>query len=283
MSNKKWYKLLKYLYYRFKHDEIPAIGAQLTYYLILAIFPFLIFLIALVSYTPITVEQAIRNMSGFLPGETHKVMIGVLHQITTPKSNAFISFGMIAAIWTASNGVMALVRGINKAYDKEETRPFWKVRGISVLFTLALALIILFSFIMLVFGELLGDNLFRILGIRYPFKTVWNILRFVIPVITMLIVFICLYYIIPNKRLKFKEVIPGSFFCTFGWAVTSLLFSFYVNNFNNYARTYGSIGGIIALLIWMYWCSIIMLLGAEINAILTLGLDKMIIKRKRLC
>lgn len=275
MKGPNWLKTLKNFLHRFRDDEVAALGAQLTYYLILSFFPFLIFLITLVSYTPITREETLKKLSSVLPPNTYELVFETLHQtVLSTERTTFLSFGMIATIWTASRGVSALIRGINKAYDQKETRPFWKVKAISILFTLALALVILFSFILLVLGEVLGKYFFSLLGMPELFRPVWNFARYLILLLTSMSVFISIYYYIPNRRLSLREVLPGSVFAVGGWTLLSTVFSYYVNNFSNYSNTYGSIGGIIILLLWLYWNSIIILLGGELNATLAFDRDK---------
>jgi membrane protein len=178
---------------------------------------------------------------------------------------------MLATIWAASNGVNAIIKGLNKAYDEEETRPFWIVRGISVISTLVLAVVILISMLTLVFGRIIGEYLFEWLNYPVAFPRIWSVLKLAIPLVAIFGVFMLMYQVTPNRRLTWRDVLPGSVFTTVGWIVSSLLFSFYVNHFGNYAKTYGSLGGIIVLLIWLYWSSIIVLLGGEINATYAFG------------
>ena len=121
----KGYEMLKDFYQRFQEHEVPALGAQLTYYLILAFFPFLIFLLTLLSYTPITSEEALNNLSRFLPADAYKVVIEVLRQTLSSSRQTLLSLGALFTIWASSNGINAVIRGINKAYDESETRPFW--------------------------------------------------------------------------------------------------------------------------------------------------------------
>lgn len=256
------------LYNRLKKDEITALGAQITYYLILAFLPFLVFLLTLISYTPITREQTLANFAAVIPPKAYELVLGVLQEVTSSDRATLLSFGMLVSVWIASNGVSSLIRGINKAYDQEETRSFLKVTGISALFTLALSMVIIFTFTLLVFGEVIGRYLFSLLGIAASFKTVWGLIRYIIALSTMTLVFTSIYYYIPNRRLSFKEVLPGALFADLGWVLISLAFSFYVNNFYIYSNTYGSLGGVFILLLWLYWCSIIVLLGGELNAAL---------------
>jgi membrane protein len=187
---------------------------------------------------------------------------------------------MIATIWAASNGINAMIKGLNKAYDEEENRPFWKVRGISLLATLFLAVVILMSVFLLIFGKSIGEYLFKWMNYPDGFELIWGILKYAIPLIALMAVFTLLYWITPNRRLTFKEVLPGAIFTTLGWIISSLLFSFYVNQFGNYTKTYGSLGGVIVLLIWLYLSSIIIIFGGEINATLAFSKDG---KSKREC
>lgn len=260
------------LYCRYQEDEVPAMGAQLTYYLILAIFPFLIFLVALVSFTPLSPDEILRSLERFIPQNSNETIRKTLIEIQQSRSQTLLSFGMIATIWSASKGVDAIMKALNKAYDEEETRRYFKVKGISVLFTLALAVSIALTFVLLVFGEWIGKQIFRFFQVPDYFDTLWGIGKFAIPLAVMALVFVFLYKYIPNCRLTFKEVLPGALFSTVGWIVTSLLFSFYVNNFGNYTKTYGSLGGVIVLLTWLYLSSLIIVLGGEINA--TLHFDR---------
>ncbi|MNI49613.1 hypothetical protein D3C73_1042290 [compost metagenome] len=131
-----------------------------------------------------------------------------------------------------------------------------------------MAFVITICFFMLIFGKLIGATLYKFVMLPGSFDEIWSIAQYFIPLIVLFVVFAAVYMYMPNLRLKLKEVIPGAAFTTLGWVITSLLFSFYVNQFGNYSKTYGSIGGMIVLLIWLYLSSIIIVLGGEINATL---------------
>lgn len=268
------------LYCRFQDDDVPAMGAQMTYYLILSFFPFLIFVIAVLSFTDLNTKDGIVGLTQIMPDLSTQLILSVFNEIDGSKSGSLISIGLLATLWSASNGVNAVIKALNKAYDAEENRPFWKVRGISMLFTVILAIVILFAFIMLVFGRVIGEMIYTFALSSGSFDAFWQVGQFAIPLVIMVIVFVLLYRFTPNLKLTVKEVLPGSIFATIGWVVTSLLFSFYVNNFGNYTKTYGSIGGIIVLLMWLYLSSIIIVLGGEINATLHCHREG---KRKPVC
>ncbi|MFC5648222.1 YihY/virulence factor BrkB family protein [Paenibacillus solisilvae] len=256
------------LYCRFQEDEVPAMGAQLTYYLILSFFPFLIFIIAVLSFANLTVQDVIERIRMVMPEMSTKTITEAFVEIQASRSGSLLSFGLLVTLWSASSGVSAVIKALNKAYDAEENRPFWKVKAISLLFTVVLALVIAFSLVMLIFGKVIGDMLYKWTQLPGNIDLIWSIGQYAVPIGVMAVVFASLYLYVPNLRLTFKEVIPGALFATFGWIITSLLFSFYVNNFGSYTKTYGSIGGIIVLLTWLYLSSIIIVLGGEINAVL---------------
>lgn len=260
------HKLLKELYIRIKKDDIPALGAQLTYYLILAFFPFLIFIINLLSFTPLTNEDFFNNIIIYFPYETWDLIKDIIYEITGSRNNGLLSFGAVASLLAASNGVNAVAKGLNKAYNCSESRPFWKVRLMSVFFTIALGFIILISLLFLVFGEVLWIGIYNIIGFASVFKVVWNVIRIVVPFLTIIALLITVYLYMPDCKLSFKSVIPGAVASALAWIGISFVFSVYVNNFNDYSKTYGSIAGIFILLIWIYWSSIIILLGGELNA-----------------
>jgi membrane protein len=267
--NKTWFLFTEQLYCRFQDDDVSALSAQMTFYLILAFFPFLIFLLTIVSFTPVTSEHILGDIQHFLADDTYEIIETFVNDTLETGNTTLLSFGMIGTIWASSNGVMGILKGLNKAYDVEENRPFWKARGLAIIFTFALILVIILSFVLLVFGRAIGEMLFIFLLFPDHFDTIWGIIKYLIPLISMFIVFLFIYKIIPNRKLSIREVFPGAFFATLGWILTSALFAFYVNNFGNYSQVYGSIGGIIVLLLWLFISSLIILLGGEINAVLS--------------
>lgn len=280
MSVRKFMDVVKLLYKKFLEDEITALGAQITYYLILSFFPFLIFFVTLISYTHIESASSLAVLGPFLPESVYMLIQDVVSNLIDSRDSAFISFGMLATIWSASTGALAFVHGINKAYNIKETRPFWKTRLVAILFVFGLAVVIIFSFILIIFGRLIMSFIFNKLGVDYSSFNFWNSLRYIVIFITMTIIFLLFYYYSPNCKVRLADAFPGAIFSTIGWIVISIAFSFYVNNFGSFSKTYGSIGAIIALLVWLYWSSIIVLTGGELNAVLTSVNEKNICKNK---
>jgi len=267
MKKEKALELLKDMYDRFMNDDLLSVGAQITYFLILSLAPFLIFLITLITFIPIiNFQHSIEVLGTLMPADAYEIFRDIIDQTINNSSGTLLTFGVIFALWSATTGVSYLIRGVNRAYDQEETRPFWKTKLVSLLITLELSFVIIASMILIVFGGILGSQFFGFLGFSEEFSMIWDYLRFVIALIAIMLVFISLYYSAPNQKLTFKEVLPGAITASISWIIVSVGFSFYADNFGNYTAVSGSLGGVIALLTWMYLSSVIFLLGAEINA-----------------
>ncbi|MGM0875957.1 MAG: YihY/virulence factor BrkB family protein [Bacillota bacterium] len=259
---------LKELLQRFTSDEVPGLSAQLSYFFLLSLFPFLIFLITLLGYLPISEKEVLSTIKQFAPGESMQVIDSTLNQILNEKNGGLLSFGIIGTLWSASNGINAIVRAFNKAYDVKETRSFIVARGMAILLTVAMVFVIVVALLLPVFGREIGLFIFSNFGFSEQFLTIWNTLRWLVSGTILFIVFTALYFVAPNKRLHIKDGLPGAFAATIGWIIASLAFSYYVGNFANYSATYGSIGGVIVLMIWLYLSGMIIILGGELNAML---------------
>lgn len=275
MKEKRFKKpklFFKSLLYKIKEDNVTAMGAQVSYYLILSIFPFLIFFLNVLSYTPVARDDVLHNIIVFLPADTQRIMSNLLVETINTSSDTLLSLGAITGIWAASKGLMALIRALNKAYDVEEKRNYFELRFLAIFFTLVVLVLLVIVLTTLVFGELLGNKLFDFLGLTDNFIVFWRYFRILVSLGFMIFVFALLYKFSPSirngQKISFKNTLPGAIFTSLGWVFTSFLFSFYVNNFANYSKTYGSLGGIIVLLIWLYISSIIIITGGEINATL---------------
>jgi len=260
------------LLYRIDEDGVFATGSQLTFSLILSLFPFIIVFLNVLSYTSLIREDILLELIYYLPLETQKIISGFASEIAQTSSQGLLSIAAILGLWTSSSGLKAVIRAINRAYDYGETRSFIKLRIISLLFTIALIVLLTLVSLTLVFGELLAKKIFLFFGGVHIFSTLWTYMRIIIPLLYMILIFALLYKFSPcsNKRRKItlRSTLPGAVFTTLGWMITSIFFSYYVNNFGRFAITYGSLVGIILLLIWLYISSIIIVLGGEINATL---------------
>lgn len=275
-GEKKIFDFLEQLYLRFDDDGVSEIGAQLTYYLILSIFPFLIFFLNFIRMTPISDVNVMEGLLSPLPSDSRKLLGDIIKEIISSSSYALLSIGAIGGIWSSSNGIMSLIKAVNRAYDLDEDRPYWKLRGLSILLTIGLAVIMVISFALIVLGEVFMNMIFT--SYTWSSYVIFKIIQVLIALILIGFMLSVLYKLAPSVKkgisIKFKDALPGGFISAFGLIVYSMVFSFYINNYGNYSKTYGSIGGIIVLLIWLYISSIVIVLGAEINAVIMSNKDE---------
>ncbi|MCM3735853.1 YihY/virulence factor BrkB family protein [Bacillus cytotoxicus] len=258
----------KDLYDRTIRDDLAGLAAQLAYFFLLSLFPALVFLITLLGYIPVETEDILTFLSNYAPEDAMSLIEANVHTIMNKQNSGLLSFGLLAMLWFASNGVNAVMKAFNRAYDINETRSFITTRALSIVLTLAMIFMIVFALILPVFGQLIGAAIFKVLGLSEEFSFVWSIVRLLLSFLVLFGLFSFLYKFAPNRKVKRREVMTGALFATVGWIVVSYSFAYYVDNFGNYSTTYGSLGGIIILILWFYLTGWVILLGGEINALL---------------
>ncbi len=236
-------------------------------------------MVTLLPYLNLEQGMLLNILRTYAPGEVYTLIEGTLDEVLNDRNGGLLSIGTLATIWSASNGMNALTKSLNRSYSLEETRPFFIARAISVIFTLLLIILFVIALILPVFGEQIGTFLFSYLGYEQGFLTVWNNIRWTIPPVMIFVVFMLLYWIAPNRKLYLKSVIPGAIFATLGWIIVSLGFSLYVSSFANYSATYGRIGGIIVLMMWLYFSGTILMVGGQINAVMQERKEKIAMKK----
>ena len=247
--------------------DIFGMGAQLAYFFLLSFFPLIIFLVTLLPYLHLKQEQVLEFMADIMPLEVYKMIEGTLLDVLTHQNSGLLSIGIIGTIWSASRGINALMKALNRAY-KVEGKAGVIHRAWSLIFTIAFVFIILIALVFPVFGHQLGNLLFSYFGVGNSFGSVWNVVRWITPPMMIFFIMIIMYWVVPNTnpRLKLSSVIPGACFSTVGWLILTSGFSIYINNFGNYSATYGSIGGVIILMLWLYATGMLLIFGGLINA-----------------
>lgn len=261
------FQYLQQLIFRYKDADLSSMSAQISYYLILAFFPFVIFSINLLSFTTLSSELLFADLIAFLPNDTGILVKNMLLHTVHAKSKTLLFISMMGGLWIASEGIAAIIRGLNKSYGVKEDRNFIKINFMALISTIGITIMMILEIILIIFGEIIGTYVFGLIGATNLFNIIWSFLRYSIPFILMFITFSLIYMYLPNRKLKFHNVLIGSLFTTVGWVTISVLFSFYVNNFANYEMVYGGLGGVIALIIWLYISTLIVLLGGELIAI----------------
>lgn len=249
------------------YTEINSKAAEMSFYLMLSFFPFLIFTISSIVYIPIIhLNKYIAILENIMPDSAFVFVSSLINSAIANRSIGFLIMSFILTVWTSSRGIKSLIRGTNKSYRIKETRSFIKVSVMALLFTVGLLLLIFSSMIFLVFGEKIGYFIFKFIGLNKIFIQVWNLCRYIIGIATVIIVLISLYKYTPNKEVSIKEAAPGAIIATFAWILISFGYSYYANNYSNYEVIYGSIAGIIVLMTWLYLSSWALFIGSEVNA-----------------
>lgn len=267
-NNKSVIDTFLYLFIKVKRDDIFALASQLAYYLILSFFPFLIFLITLIGFSNLNNTEVLEGLQSILPTAVFELTASTISEVINSQNTGILGISGVLAIWAAASAFRAVIKGVNKAYDVDEDRSFIKRSIIGIISVIALALTIMCTLAMLVFGDLIGEFLNRFLPFEHLINFIWNILRYAIIIAMMIIVFAMIYKVAPAKRIRFRNVLPGAIITTIGWLIASLAFSYYVNNFSNYSRLYGSLWAVFVLMTWLFMTSIVFILGVEINSVL---------------
>lgn len=277
MLIKKLFQFGKELTERIDEADVLGLSAQLAYFFLLSLFPFLLFLVTLLGFLPIDDRAIIEILGTYLPTEVTRMIDSNLTHIMNNRSGGLLSVGILGTLWSASNGFNAIAKSFNKAYRVEEKRSFFFNRLVALGLMLGLVFMIALALLLSVFGRVLGEKVFGLFGL-YELISSWNFIRWTVTSIAFFIAFFLLYKLTPNEKIKAKHALWGTLFTTISWQVTSLGFSFYVNTLGNYSATYGSLGTVIILMFWFYLSGIIITTGGVINAYVK-DLDEGSVKR----
>ena len=251
-------------------DELLGRAAQLSYYALLALFPALIFLTALMGLFSVQsfMPELMNYLRNVLPADALSMVQRFLTQVSEGSGANILSLGALGALWASSSGVTAIMDALNVVFGvKEDRRPFWRVRLTAIVLTTGLAGFVIMSLALVLYGPTIGRWIADLMGFDVVFTWIWNVLQWPIIATLMLIVVAAIYHICPDRRHKrWRWVTPGSVFAVLTWLLVSLGFKAYVDNFGDYNKVYGSIAGVIVLMLWFYWSGMVLLLGGEINA-----------------
>jgi membrane protein len=263
-----WRELGRRLWYEIQQDEILGRGAQLAYYFLLALFPALIFLTALMGLFPLqnAMPELMSYLQNVLPEDALSLVQKYLDQVVKGSGGGLLSLGFLGALWASSSGVTAVIDSLNTVYGAKETRPFWKVRLVAILLTIGLAGFIIMSITLILYGADIGAWIAGYVGFGDFFELAWVVLQWPVAIALMLFALAAMYYFCPDVEQDWRWVTPGSLLAVLLWLLVSLGFKLYVDNFGDYNKVYGSIAGVIVLMLWLYWSGITFLLGGELNA-----------------
>lgn len=253
----------------FINDEMSTYASALAYQMLFSLFPFLLFLIALIGFLHLPdFFSWLRLQSELvLPHDALDLVNPVIDQLQQSKGG-LLSIGIFIALWTASAGVRLMMSAMNAAYDVVEGRPAWKRIPLSVLYTIGIAGMLLVAAALMVLGPQVMTWIAAQVGLEDFIVTLWTILRWPVIIVLMMVAVALMYYVMPDVRQDFRFITPGSVLAVVVWILASLGFAFYVQTFADYNAMYGSIGAIIVLLLYFYISAAVLLLGAEMNAVI---------------
>lgn len=250
---------------RFNEDHVGAYAAQSAYFILLSFIPFVLLLVTLVQYTPLTQEIVTDALVGLVPAEFSSFIKGIVGEVFG-KSPAFVPLSAVIALWSAGKGINSLTNGLNCIYRVEETRGYVINRLRSTFYTLIFVLAVALTLILLVFGNQIQA------GIAAKFPMIAKVTSFIIGMRTFITlamlcaVFLLIYKFVPNRRASFKSQFPGAIVSSVAWSIFSLAFSIYIDFAPGTVNMYGSLTTLVLIMLWLYFCMWIVLIGAEINS-----------------
>jgi membrane protein len=249
-------------------DEIADRAAALSYYFIFALFPTLLFLTALLGLLPFPrlMDQLMDYLGRVLPPDAVSIVQKTLGEVVRGAGGGLLSVGVLGALWASSNGMTAVITTLNVAYGVTDPRPWWKRKLVALLLTVGFSAFIIVALVLLVFGPKIGETIAGAVGLGRVFTLVWSVAQWPVVGLAALTGLALVYYFAPAMAQKWYWVTPGSLFALVAWLAMSTGLRFYVSNVGNYNVTYGSIGGVILLMLWLYLSGVVLLVGAEVNS-----------------
>ena len=249
-------------------DHLGAYASQAAYFIVLSAFPFCIFLLTLLRYSPLTHEDLLNILQMLSPKMANDVIRSVMKEVYEQSTIAITSFTIIFVLWSAGRGILSITRGINEIYHINETRNYFYIRFISAVYTLWLAMALIVTLGLLVFGNVIYRKVIQLLPVLHDFAAFVISIRMLIIFCLLTLFFIFVYRVLPNKKTPLLYVLPGAISCSIGWMITSSIFAIYFNTSHSFTYMYGSLAGIMMIMLWLYTCMYQLFLGAELNNLL---------------
>ncbi len=259
-------KQLREVSNRYKNHHITAFSAQMAFFLFLSIFPFAMFILSLTSRLNLNVESILFDIKNGMPEETHAMLTNLVTNYLINDSISLLSLSGIAAIWSASRGVNALIRAFNMAYGHEEKRNFIRLKLTAMFYTLVLIISVIVTIALPSIGAGFFDFFNQFIPIPPYVIDLFYFIRLLLSIVVYVFFIISIHKVLPAGYLKYKDTLAGALFSIVGWLFLSRVFNLFVRTFTNYAAVYGGLASIVTLMMWFYCVSTVMMLGAEINS-----------------
>jgi membrane protein len=263
-----WSELVRRAWKDSLADDIMGLAAQLSYYFFLALFPALLFLLSLASFFSLSTftDDVARVLGPFVSPQILELMQDQMRRMANDENGGLLTIGAAGALWSSSAALVSIVGALNRAYDIEEGRPWWKVRLTALGLTLGVAAFVLCAIALVLVGPSLADRLGAAVGLGQTFTWTWTIVHWPLAFALVATAIGLIYYFAPDADQDWEWITPGAILATILWLVASLVLKLYIDNFTHYSDAYGSIGGVIVLLLWFYVSGLAILAGAELNA-----------------
>lgn len=253
------------VYQSFSKHNMSVYASSASFFIILAVFPAIMILLNLIQMTPLSPDDLVETLNSFVPEAISPLLGTIIDELYSKSSGTILSMSVLAALWSASKGVLGVERGLNHIFETEENRGYFILRLISAVYTMVFIIVMVFVLGLLVFGnriQIMLENRFPVLS---QFTGYVISIRTLLSVCILTLFFTCIYKFFPKRKTTLKRQLPGAIFSTFGWMLFSFFFALYVDNFGNFSYMYGSLTTMILLMLWLYTCIYILFLGAEIN------------------
>jgi len=264
-----------------RHENAVGRAAELAYYFTLALFPMLIFLLSLISFIPGADEIILGWLATVMPPDAMRVVKSWVASVFRNRSGRLLSFGLIFSLWFASNGIGALMDSLNRAYEVEEGRPFWKAQLVSLGLTIALCLLVMGGAFIITFSEKPVGWIAELLKVGNMFALLWLTFSYVIGLTMLALGMGIIYYVAPNVQQRWQSIVPGSLFAVLAFLIVSFVFTLYLRFAPSYDITYGSLGAFIVLMVWLYLTGLIMCIGGEINAEIQSAAGEKVVEKEK--
>jgi membrane protein len=265
----RYWDVVKKAYVDIINNHTMAMAAGLSYYFVMSLFPLLILAASILAFFPKQdlFNRVIGAMSTVVPPDSMGVVRGVLKDVVKANKGGFFTIGLLGTIWTASGGFSSLIEALNVAYDVPETRPIWKTRLLALGLMMVMGTLLTFGVLLMFLGPQFGTWLaLKTSVVGWGFAQVWPTLRWILSVLLIVFAVEIMFYWAPNVKQRFWASLPGAIIGSATWIGTSYALGIYFQNFAHYNKTYGTLGGAIALMAWLYYSWFIILIGAEVNS-----------------
>ena len=269
-GHKSWREIATKTWDRLFDYEIFGRCAQFAYYWFFSLFPLLILLTALLAYLPIkgNIDRWLNALSKVIPPDAFTLVRSTFYEIIKQRRHGLLSFSILAVIWASSSGMGVLIGSLNKIFNSAKERPWWRERLLAIILTLGLASFIMAALMLIFFGDYISEIVANAYGHSSALRIVWHAGQWFVVIAFILIGVELIYYFAPNVKQRWMLLTPGAIFALVSWLSISYGLRLYVSRFNDYSATYGTLGGVMVLMIWLYLLGLAILVGGVINSVI---------------